>query len=124
MGPTVNTAPGAVALTASPSTKPTSQPTVIPSSAPTDQPTIVVILEEDLLDSRESTIKIPWVPILAVIVAICIVCTCWFVMDDRVIKCCCPCCVCCCLKKSKDEDEECPKLEESGSRLAQLKTCE
>jgi len=146
--PTVNTAPGAVVLTASPSTKPTSQPTknpsfaptsqptkipsfaptsqptVLPSSSPTDQPTIVVILEEDLHDSRESTIKIPWVPILAVIVAICIVCTCWFVMDDRVIKCCCPCCVCCCLKKSKDEDEECPKLEESGSRLAQLKTCE
>jgi len=101
--------------------------TASPSVAPTNEPT-VVILDEVLLDSREeeSTIKIPggWVLILAIVVAVCIVCTCWIVMDDSVIKCCCPCCVCCCVKKSEDEDEECPKLEESGSRLAQLKATE
>jgi len=111
--------------TANPSAAPTTnEPTASPSAAPTNAPT-VVILDEVLLDSQEeSTTKIPWVLILAVIVAICIVCTCWILMDDRVIKCCCPCCVCCCVKKSEDEDEECPKLEESGSRLAQLKATE
>merc|ERR1711879_1061555 len=99
--------------------------TTSPSVAPTNDPT-VAILDEVLLDSREeeSTIKIPWVLILAIVAAVCIVCTCWFVMDDSVIKCCCPCCVCCCVKKSENEDEECPKLEESGSRLAQLKATE
>merc|ERR1712117_682455 len=98
--------------------------TANPSAAPTNEPTVVVL--DEVLDSREeeSTIKIPWVLIFAIIVALCIVCTCWFVMDDRVIKCCCPCCVCCCVKKSEDKDEECPKLEESGSRLAQLKPME
>merc|ERR1712117_32895 len=74
--------------------------TASPSVAPTNEPT-VAILDEVLLDSREeeSTINIPggWVLILAIVVAVCIVCTCWFVMDDSV-KCCCPCCVCCCVK--------------------------
>merc|ERR1711879_1073536 len=61
--------------------------------SPSAEPTVNVYGE--VLDSRdeESTNIFPWVLFLAVIVAICIVCTCWFVMDDCVIKFCCPCCV-------------------------------
>jgi len=122
-------------LTASPSFAPTTtQPTVNPSPAPTNEPTQspslapTVNVYGEVLDSQdeESTNIFPWVLFLAIIVAICIVCTCWFMMDDCVIKFCCPCCVCC-VTKSEDEDEECPaKLtsKESGSRLAQLKPIE
>merc|ERR1712117_122364 len=121
--PTVNPSPAPTnEPTQSPSLAPTNEPTKNPTGAPTDN------VYGEVLDSRdeESTNVFPWVLLLAVIVAICIVCTCWFVMDDCVIKFCCPCCVCC-IKKSEEEDEECPaKLtsKESGSRLAQLKPIE
>merc|ERR1712026_517690 len=137
-------------LTPSPSAKPTastSQPTRTPSPAPTNEPTQTPSLAPtneatknptgaptvkvygEVLDKQdeESTNIFPWVLFLAIIVAICIVCTCWLMMDDRVIKFCCPYCVCCVTKSDDDEDEECPaKLtsKESGSRLARLKPIE
>jgi len=128
-------APTTAQPTVNPSPAPTTaQPTVNPSPAPTNEPTQspslapTVNVYGEVLDSQdeESTNIFPWVLFLAIIVAICIVCTCWFMMDDCVIKFCCPCCVCC-VTKSEDEDEECPaKLtsKESGSRLAQLKPIE
>merc|ERR1712227_376160 len=80
-------------LTASPSFAPTTaKPTVNPSPAPTNEPTQspslppTVTVYGEVLDSQdeESTNIFPWVLFLAIIVAICIVCTCWLMMDDRV----------------------------------------
>merc|ERR1711953_351533 len=113
--------------TQSPSLAPTTaQPTENPTQSPSLAPTVIVYGEVLASTDEETTNWFPWVLFLAIIVAICIVCTCWFVMDDRVCKFCCACCVCC-INKTEDEDEECPvKLtsKESGSRLAQLKITE
>merc|ERR1712117_725853 len=122
--PTVNPSPAPT--TAQPTVNPSPAPTNEPTQSPSLAPTVTVYGEVLDCQDEESTNIFPWVLFLAIIVAICIVCTCWFMMDDCVIKFCCPCCVCC-VTKSSDEDEECPaKLtsKESGSRLAQLKPIE
>lgn len=79
--------PSAAPTTSAPSGRPSARTTYLTTMNPSVAPTAIAYIVE-AVDSDESDAK--WITVIvALVCALCIVITCWIVMDDRVNKFCC-----------------------------------